>query len=182
MVIAVASLSLLAPVRDPGFSLGLIAALALSLGGDLALMFPEKRKAFALGLGFFLLAHIAYALVFSATRGFGLIDVVSAAVLLAMGAIIYVLFYPKLGGMRLPVLAYMLVISIMVNRAVSVLAGSSLSTGQGLMIALGAVLFYVSDIMLAANRFWKPWRYTRISLAFYYGGQALIALSASYFA
>jgi hypothetical protein len=35
--------------------------------------------------------------------------------------------------------------------------------------------------MLAANRFWRPWRYNRISLAFYYGGQLLIALAAGYF-
>jgi hypothetical protein len=50
------------------------------------------------------------------------------------------------------------------------------------MILTGALLFYISDIMLAANRFWKPWRYNRISLAFYYGGQLLIALAAGCFA
>jgi hypothetical protein len=50
-----------------------------------------------------------------------------------------------------------------------------------MMIATGAVLFYISDIILAASRFWRPWRYHRLSLAFYYSGQLLIALAASYF-
>ena len=49
------------------------------------------------------------------------------------------------------------------------------------MVAGGAVLFYISDVILAANRFWRSLRYDRISLAFYYGGQLLLALSASYF-
>ena len=50
-----------------------------------------------------------------------------------------------------------------------------------LMVLFGALLFYFSDVILAANKFWKPWRYNRISLVFYYSGQLLIALSAGYF-
>jgi hypothetical protein len=42
------------------------------------------------------------------------------------------------------------------------------------MVLVGAALFYISDVILAANRFWKPWEYNRISLGFYYGGQLLI--------
>jgi hypothetical protein len=48
-------------------------------------------------------------------------------------------------------------------------------------IALGALLFYVSDVILALHRFRFSWKYGRINLAFYYAGQALIALSASFF-
>jgi len=61
-------------------------------------------------------------------------------------------------------------------------ASPAFSLGQGLMISIGAVLFYLSDVVVAANRFWKPMRYHRLSLALYYGGQFLIALAASYFA
>ena len=60
------------------------------------------------------------------------------------------------------------------------LANPAIGAGQAVLVLIGAVLFYVSDVILAAARFWKPWRYHRISLAFYYSGQLLIALAASY--
>ena len=72
-------------------------------------------------------------------------------------------------------------ISAMVNRAGSTLVSPVFEVSQALMISIGAMLFYTSDVILAANRFWKSWKYNRISLAFYYGGQLLIALAASYF-
>jgi uncharacterized membrane protein YhhN len=101
--------------------------------------------------------------------------------LLAAGAGFYTLLRPNLGSMRGPVIAYMVVISLMVNRAAATLVSPAFTPGQAAMILSGAVLFYLSDVMLAANRFWRPWRYNRISLAFYYGGQLLIALAAGYF-
>ena len=44
-------------------SAAVLVGLVLSLGGDVALMF-EGRKPFTLGLGLFLLAHVAYTAVF----------------------------------------------------------------------------------------------------------------------
>jgi hypothetical protein len=69
----------------------------------------------------------------------------------------------------------------MMNRAVSTFHGGFFNQGQAVMITLGAALFYVSDVILAVSRFRKRWRYNRISLAFYYGGQALLMLSAGFF-
>jgi len=91
------------------------------------------------------------------------------------------LIRPKLGKMRVPVIAYIVVISAMVSRAASTLNSPVFKKSQALMIVAGAVLFYISDVILAANRFWKPWKYDRISLAFYYSGQLFIALAGSYF-
>lgn len=42
-------------------------------------------------------------------------------------------------------------------------------------------MFSISDLMLAVNRFRRPFKYHRFSLAFYYGGQFLIALSPAFF-
>jgi uncharacterized membrane protein YhhN len=181
MVIVIAWLSFLEPARNPTYTTGVLIGLLLSLGGDVALMFPDNRKAFTAGLGLFLLAHVAYTVVFLILGRFSGMDVLSAVLLLIAGVGFYTLIKPNLGTMRIPVIVYILVISVMVNRAVSVLAGDAFSGTQGLMVVMGAVLFYVSDIMLAASRFWKPWRYNRISLAFYYSGQILFALTASYF-
>jgi uncharacterized membrane protein YhhN len=181
MVIAIALLSFLEPANTPAYTAGILVGLLLSLGGDIALMFPDNRKAFTVGLGLFLMAHIAYTVVFLMVGRFSGADVLSAVLLLIAGVGFYTLIKPNLGTMRIPVIVYIVVISVMVNRAVSVLAGDAFSRTQGLMVVMGAVLFYVSDIMLATSRFWKLWRYNRISLAFYYSGQILFALTASYF-
>jgi len=63
---------------------------------------------------------------------------------------------------------------------VAVFWSEAFTPAQACMIALGAILFYVSDVILAVARYVRPFRYNRISLAFYYAGQALIALAASH--
>jgi uncharacterized membrane protein YhhN len=181
LVIAVAALSFLEPARNRTYSIGVLLGLLLSLGGDVALMFQESRRAFTLGLGLFLLAHVAYTVVFTLLGRFSAWDALSIAALLAAGVGFYRLIQPTLGTMQVPVIAYIVVISVMVSRAASTLVSPHFSPGQAAMVTIGALLFYVSDVILAANRFWRPWRYHRISLAFYYSGQLLIALAASYF-
>lgn len=181
LVILMALLSYRDPAHNADYSAGVLMGLVFSLGGDLALMFQERRKFFMLGLVFFLLAHIVYALVFGLLGRSSAWDIISAAALLLAGIGFYRLIRPNLGKMRVPVIVYMVVISWMVNRAISTLASPLFSRGQAWMVAIGAVLFYVSDVILAAARFWKPWRYHRLSLAFYYAGQMLFALAGSYF-
>lgn len=181
IVIAMALLSFLEPARNMTYSVGVLVGLLFSMAGDVALMFQEQRRFFMLGLVFFLLAQIAYALVFNLLGSFSALDIVSLAILLVVGVGFYTLIKPGLGKLRIPVIAYMVVISIMVDRAISTTASPLFSVNQGLMVAIGTVLFYISDMILAANRFWKPWKYERFSLFFYYSGQMLIALAASYF-
>jgi uncharacterized membrane protein YhhN len=180
LVIAVALLSLLKTTQILTYTAGVTIGLLLSLGGDIALMF-QNRKAFTIGLGLFLLAHITYTVAFTLLGVFSVWDLLSAGMLLVVGVSFYLLIRPNLGTMQGPVIAYIVAISVMVNRAVSTLASPVFGVSQALMILIGAILFYISDMILAANRFWKSWKYNRINLAFYYGGQLLIALAASYF-
>ena len=105
----------------------------------------------------------------------------STLLLLAAGLGFYRLIAANLGSMRIPVILYFLVISLMVIQATSLLASPAISDFQAAMIIGGAILFYISDVMLAANRFWRPWKYNRTSLALYYGGQLLIAMAANHF-
>ena len=181
IVIAVALLSFLEPTRNLAYSVGVLVGLILSFGGDVALMFQEHRKAFMLGLVLFLLAHVAYTVVFVVLGRFSGWDTLSTLLLLLAGVSFYRLIRPNLGTMRMPVLVYILVISAMVSRAASTLASPAFTGAQAMMVIVGAVLFYISDLILAAARFWRPWKYNRISLVFYYSGQLLIALTASYF-
>jgi uncharacterized membrane protein YhhN len=181
LVIAVAAVSFLEPTRNLTYTIGVLVGLLFSLGGDIALMFQENRRAFTLGLALFLVAHIVYVVTFTLLGRFSGWDILSTVVLLIAALGFYGLIQPNLGVMKGPVIGYILIISVMVSRALSVLVSPVFSGGQALMIAVGAVLFYFSDAILAASRFWRPWRYHRVSLAFYYSGQLLIALAASYF-
>ena len=83
--------------------------------------------------------------------------------------------------MRFPVLFYILVICFMVNRAVSAFFGDAFTTLQAWLVAVGAMLFWLSDLLLAINRFRTPFRLEPFGLYLYYGGQMLIALSPSFF-
>jgi len=181
LIITIAGLSFFEPAYNQTYSIGVLIGLLFSFGGDLALLFQEKRKPFMIGLVLFLIAHIAYSVVFTLIGKASPWDLVSAAVLLAIGLAFYQLIKANLGAMRIPVIAYILIISLMVNRAFSSFANPTLSSAQAWMISVGAVLFFISDVILAASRFWRPWQYNRISLAFYFSGQLLIALAGSHF-
>jgi uncharacterized membrane protein YhhN len=133
-------------------------------------------------LSLFLLAHVAYAIIFLLMGRTSRWDVLPTIVLFSLGIGFYRLIRTNLGSMQIPVILYIVVISLMVSRAFSTLVSPRFNPSQGMMIALGALLFYISDLMIAGNRFWRPWRYHRISLGFYYSAQLLIALAASYFA
>jgi len=181
LVILAALFSLLEPYWNTTYTFGVIMGLAFSMGGDIALMFQDDKKAFRIGLVLFLLAHIVYAAIFTIIGRFSGFSAICALVLLLSGLGIYRLMQANLGPMKGPVIAYVLIISLMVIQAVGVFANPEIADFQALMMVLGALLFYISDVILAANRFWRPWKFNRISLAFYYSGQMLIALSASYF-
>ncbi|MBN1533256.1 MAG: lysoplasmalogenase [Spirochaetes bacterium] len=164
------------------YTLALLAGMLLSFGGDMALMFMNaSKKAFRIGLVLFLLGHVAYIVVFTAFSGFHRSDWVSALVLAVLAVGIYLYLRPGLGDMKVPVLAYVVIISLMVNRAISTFYGTYFNFTQAALITSGAIMFFVSDVILAMHRFRHNWRYGRINLAFYYTGQVLTALSASFF-
>jgi uncharacterized membrane protein YhhN len=180
LVILVAALSFATPNVKEGYTVGILVGLILSLGGDVALMFPSGR-AFLTGLVLFLLAHMAYAVTFTVYNGFYAGDLVSASVLLALAVAVYLYLHPGLGEMQGPVIGYIVIICLMVNRATSAFFGTTFTRTQAWLMAVGSVLFWLSDLVLAVNRFRRPFKYHRFNLALYYGGQLLIALSPSYF-
>ncbi len=150
---------------EGSFERGMLAGLALSVVGD-ALLLSARRPAFLGGLGAFLLAHVAYALAFASvgrpSPWTGLL------VLTATGASLRWL-WPRLGEMRGPVVAYCAVISAMLWLALGV---------ERPEVRAGALLFYVSDLLVARDRFVHPGIANRvIGLPLYYAGQLLLALA-----
>lgn len=180
LVITVALLSFLTPGVQPSFTLWIALGLVLSLGGDVALMF-KTNKAFRIGLVLFLLTHLVYSIAFTVFNGIQPQDLISGAVLLVLAAIIFLYLKPGLDNLQGPVIFYILAICLMVNRAISTLFGDTFSITQAWLVTIGAILFWLSDLILAINRFRHPFKEERLNLFPYYGGQLLIALSSSYF-
>lgn len=165
------------------FTLGL----ALSLAGDVFLMLPRER--FIAGLVSFLLAHVAYIVGLSprlpADMTIRLIALSLALILALTAAQIYrrIAAGLRAGGkarLRAPVLVYSIVISIMLFSAMLTLLSSRWFSVHALTVCAGAALFFLSDTILAWNRFVSPMRYGRLmNMSTYHLGQLLIALGAT---
>lgn len=179
LVIGVAALSFLGPSVDTGLAAWVLVGLVFSMGGDIALMFASSR-AFMVGLILFLLAQLVYTIGFTVPNGFHLPDLATGAALLALAVAVYLYLLPGLGKMRLPVLVYILVICAMVNRALSAFFGHAFTLTQAWLLSTGALLFWLSDLLLGISRFRHPLTWNRLGLFLYFGGQMLIALSPSY--
>ena len=164
---------------DSTYGCWVLAALAFSWLGDVLLIPRGARAAFLGGLVAFLLGHLLYAVGFAELGLDGAWLAVAALLVLgaATGALRWLNPHVE-GEMVWPVRAYVVVISLMVVSA----AGATGHTGVGLVLA-GAVLFYVSDLAVARERFVAQTFTNRLwGLPTYYGGQVLLALSVASFA
>ena len=150
----------------------IVAGLVLCAGGDLLLL--GSGRSFDLGLLSFLLGHCAYIGAFATAlppSAWWRLAVVPL-VLAAAGALRWL--WPHLGRRRLPVVAYIVAISVMVWGAVAVVRAGALPA----TVAPGAILFYLSDLAVARHRFVKAEFLNRgIGLPLYYAGQVLITMA-----
>lgn len=152
-----------------------LAALVLSWVGDAALL-SRRRGAFLSGLGAFLLAHVCFAIAFFA-GGFSLVAfLVAFAPALAFGIPVVRWLWPRLGASyRGPVAAYIAAILFMCAAA----AGYASATGNW-RVLLGAMLFAVSDVAVARERFVaKGFRNKAWGLPAYYAAQLILAWSVA---
>jgi uncharacterized membrane protein YhhN len=150
----------------------LLAALIGCWLGDVLLL-GESRPMFLGGLVAFLLGHLAFAGAFG-VAGLDLrVAGVTIGVLVVPAVIVFRWLKPHLPKPMLgPVLAYMVVISVMVAAAAGRFA---VEADPRIMIA--AVMFYVSDLAVARNRFVAKGPMNRLwGLPLYYGAMALLAL------
>ena len=130
----------------------LLAGLALSLLGDACLLVPEG---FVPGLVAFLLAHVCYITLFGRDAPW-LAHKLAALAVFAVGAAAYAYVWTHglPPALRVPVAAYVLVISMMTAQAIG--RASVLRTPGARSVALGAVSFMVSDMVLAFDKFVQP--------------------------
>ncbi len=153
----------------------LFAGLVLSLCGDLFLTGMSQRP-FMLGLASFLLAHLAYVVAFS-VLGLNHKWMLFAAVpVIAIAMLVAAWLAPHTPAeLLVPVRIYTIVISVMVIAAVG-----AKGAGGATLIVIGALLFYVSDLSVAAQRLVEMDFPTYVAgLPLYYAGQLCLALSSS---
>ena len=151
------------------------AGLVLSFIGDLLLIGLSQRN-FLLGLMSFLLAHIAYVTAF-VTAGLDRKWVLRAAVpIIAIAALVLLWISPHVAPyLATPVYVYTAVISLMV-----IAAFGARGAGASRLIVAGALMFFVSDLSVAAQRIIELDFPTIIwGLPLYYAGQLCLALGAA---
>ncbi len=162
------------------FALGLL----FSLAGDIFLMLP--REQFIPGLVSFLLAHTAY--VIGLTRSSPVLNPIALVPALLVAAASVQMYRRIAAGvqasghtkLKIPVLIYTIVISLMLFAALLTLLRVDWSLEAALLISAGALLFYISDGILAWNKFVHPLRYGKMAIiTTYHIGQLLITLGAA---
>jgi uncharacterized membrane protein YhhN len=158
------TLGLLRSTGD-SYSRWMLLGLLLSAAGD-AFLLSETPRAFLAGLSAFLLAHLAY------SAAFAPISHPSPAVLAGVAiftAGVLAWLWPRLGALRVAVVAYASVIGGMVWLATGV---------GGALVPAGALLFWGSDLLVAKRQFGPR---SPVDLAvgwpLYFTGQYLLALS-----
>jgi len=155
----------------------LLAGLIFCLIGDVCLALPHQ-KMFLFGLVAFLIGHVFYIFAFFSVTHVNAWTWGGSLIVFLVSGTVYFWLRPHLGTLRVPVVVYIVVISIMLSGACSVLGNFHL-TGSGRFMAFaGAVSFYVSDVFVARDRFLKKEFLNRfVGLPMYYTGQFLLAFS-----
>ena len=129
--------------------------------GDVLLMFQGTELFFILGLVAFLIGHLCYMISYRMLRfrhpEGGLLNTqkisYSLPFLLAGTGLVTILI-PHLGDLKIPVMIYALVLTLMVLQALF-RYGHTSGKSFGLILT-GAIFFMASDSMLAINKFMQP--------------------------
>ena len=148
-----------------------------SLAGDVLLML-SLDKLFVFGLLAFLLAHVSYIMGFkaqfaSASAGsFLLVIILAISATRLMRRIIGTMRAKGQNRLVIPVIIYSTVITIMLFAAMTTIFDPAWTTGAAFLVSAGAFLFFVSDIILAWNKFVSPIKNgRRLNIAAYHLGQ-----------
>lgn len=182
LVASLAFVVLAVPAIDgSSFARWMFVGLVLGAIGDVALL-GRSTPAFLGGLVAFLFGHLAYVV--------GIAQIEPTARWLAdagwlaippsaVGLAILASLWSRLGSLRVPVIVYVGAIVTMVIAALATYRADALPTPQSGWLAAGAVVFFVSDIAVARDRFvGREFSNKLWGLPAYYTAQVLIAWSA----
>lgn len=144
------------PIASTLLTKSILGALVFSWIGDILLMWSHL---FIYGLGAFLIAHVCYIIGFklaqSSPARLEQVNFVKSffynlPIYLA-AAFVFYLINPNLGNMKIPVIAYIIVIVSMVATARD--RFKKCNPASFWQVFIGAILFFVSDGAIAVSRF-----------------------------
>jgi len=157
----------------------IMSALVFSWLGDVTLQLQGKNDIFfMIGLFCFLLAQVMYLIAFFSTKGENVLFFKKIYLILPVilyGLIILYILYDGLGDMKIPVIIYTVVILMMLSSALN--REKKVNRQSYILVLVGAILFILSDSMIAINRFSYPFDMSRIAIMLtYVVAQYLIAI------
>lgn len=155
------------------FGQWILAGLVACAIGDVLLLSRESPLKFKLGMGAFAIGHILYAIAFFRHSGFAFGGLKYALAILPVisGLVYFNWIKGKLpADFKIPVAGYSLIIITMVIASFGVPIW---------MIPLAAILFSISDMFVARDRFVDDVPKNALAITpLYFGAQALFALAA----
>jgi uncharacterized membrane protein YhhN len=143
----------------------IVFALLFSWIGDVILQLAQFREVFFVGgLASFLVAQFLYLIAFFLTRGENILARRMYLVLpvVLYGVLILWLLWEGMEDMKAPVTIYTVVILTMLAGAVN--RKEKVNPQSYQMVLLGAILFVVSDSMIAINKFTQPFELARVAI------------------
>ena len=168
------------PIASTLLAKSILSALVFSWIGDILLLWPDL---FLYGLGAFLMAHVCYIL------GFRLAQEQEKRVdswhfirsffynlpIYGLVGLVFYLIYPNLGGLKIPVIAYIFVLVGMVTTARA--RFKKTNSASFWQVITGAFLFLISDGILAVARFYQDFPEAGILIMGTYAtGQLLLVM------
>lgn len=137
----------------------ILLALVFSFLGDVFLQFEDRNPVFFIaGLASFLVTHLLYIAYFYQIKQSGDSPAkkypFSPFIILLYAIGLVYLLYPKLGDLKIPVIVYACVISAMLYLCLCVPYKVGKMTSR--LFVSGALLFVLSDSILAINKFYAP--------------------------
>jgi len=162
------------------FGIGLV----FSLAGDIFLMLPTNH--FIKGLISFLLAHIAY--IIGLNQTIPPLNIVSLILTILVLVTTYQMYRRITSGLSeagrktltIPLLIYTVAISIMLLSALLTLVRPSWEALPALIVSIGALMFFISDSILAWNKFVHVINYGSLAvMVTYHLGQLGIIIGAA---
>ena len=158
----------------------ILAALLFSLIGDILLLWPNL---FVFGLGSFLMAHVCYIIGFRLAQEsrsrLDQLNLIKSFLfnlpIYLVAAFVFYLILPNLGGLKIPVVAYILVIVGMVVTARD--RFKKCNPASFWQVFIGALLFFASDGIIAISKFFQSFPESDvIIMGTYASGQLLIVM------
>lgn len=145
----------------------MVLALGFSLFGDVLLLFVKQSEYFFIsGLLAFLMAHIFYCILFYKNKNPNRKPHVIIIFLLLYAMPLFWLVKDGISNLLIPIILYMVVLLLMVTMAF--LRKGNVNTKSFNLVFIGALLFMISDSLLAINKFYTVIPYEAFYIMFTY--------------